>query len=43
MKTPTAPPLLVQNGTLILPNTLIEGGAILCEQGKNHRRSSWAC
>lgn len=34
MKTPHAPPLLVQNGTLILPDKLIEGGAVLCERGK---------
>lgn len=34
MKTPAAPPLLVQNGTLILQDTLIEGGAVLCERGK---------
>ncbi len=31
MKTP---PLLIQNGTLILPDKLIEGGAVLCERGK---------
>ncbi|MCF7789431.1 MAG: N-acetylglucosamine-6-phosphate deacetylase [Prosthecobacter sp.] len=34
MKTPNAPPLLIQNGTLILPDKLIEGGAVLCERGK---------
>lgn len=34
MKTPATPPLLVQNGTLILPDQLIEGGAVLCERGK---------
>ncbi|MDB6007318.1 MAG: nagA [Prosthecobacter sp.] len=33
MKTPPAPPLLIQNGTLILPDKLIEGGAVLCERG----------
>ena len=31
MKTP---PLVIQNGTLILPDKLIEGGAVLCERGK---------
>lgn len=31
MKTP---PLLIQNGTLVLPDKLIEGGAVLCENGK---------
>lgn len=34
MKKPAASPLLIQNGTLILPDTLIEGGAVLCERGK---------
>ena len=34
MKTPPVPPLLIQNGTLILPDKLIEGGAVLCERGK---------
>ncbi len=34
MKTPPAPPLLIQNGTLILPDKLIEGGAVLCERGR---------
>jgi N-acetylglucosamine-6-phosphate deacetylase len=34
MKIPPAPPLLIQNGTLILPDKLIEGGAVLCERGK---------
>ncbi len=34
MKTAPAPPLLIQNGTLILPDKLIEGGAVLCERGK---------
>ncbi|MDI1310989.1 amidohydrolase family protein [Prosthecobacter sp.] len=34
MKTPAAPPILIQNGTLILPDRLIEGGAVLCERGK---------
>ncbi|WP_395735556.1 N-acetylglucosamine-6-phosphate deacetylase [Prosthecobacter sp.] len=27
-------PLVIQNGTLILPDRLIEGGAVLCERGK---------
>ncbi|MCX6838807.1 MAG: amidohydrolase family protein [Verrucomicrobia bacterium] len=34
MKKPAASPLLIQNGTLILPDQLIEGGAVLCERGK---------
>lgn len=34
MKTPPAAPILIQNGTLILPDQLIEGGAVLCERGK---------
>jgi N-acetylglucosamine-6-phosphate deacetylase len=34
MKKPAASPLLIQNGTLILPDKLIEGGAVLCERGK---------
>ncbi len=34
MKTPAAAPILIQNGTLILPDQLIEGGAVLCERGK---------
>ena len=34
MKTPPAPPLLIQNGTLILPDKLIEDGAVLCERGR---------
>jgi N-acetylglucosamine-6-phosphate deacetylase len=34
MKTPAVPPILIQNGTLILPDQLIEGGAVLCERGK---------
>lgn len=34
MKKPAAPPLLIQNGTLILPDRLIEGGGVLCERGK---------
>lgn len=34
MKTPAAAPILIQNGTLILPDKLIEGGAVLCERGK---------
>ena len=34
MKTPPAPPLLIQNGTLILPDRLIADGAVLCERGK---------
>ena len=34
MKPPPVPPLLIQNGTLILPDQLIEGGAVLCERGK---------
>jgi len=34
MKKPAASPLLIQNGTLILPDSLIEGGAVLCERGK---------
>ncbi len=34
MKTPPAPPLLIQNGTLILPDKVIEGGAVLCERGR---------
>lgn len=34
MKTPPAPPLLIHNGTLILPDKLIAGGAVLCEGGK---------
>lgn len=34
MKAPPAAPLLIQNGTLILPDRLIEGGAVLCERGR---------
>jgi len=34
MKKPAASPLLIQNGTLILPDQLMEGGAVLCERGK---------
>jgi N-acetylglucosamine-6-phosphate deacetylase len=34
MKKPAASPLLIQNGTLILPDKLMEGGAVLCERGK---------
>ncbi|OYW31373.1 MAG: N-acetylglucosamine-6-phosphate deacetylase [Chthoniobacter sp. 12-60-6] len=34
MRTAPAPPLLIQNGTLILPDKLMEGGAVLCERGK---------
>ncbi|WP_395745064.1 N-acetylglucosamine-6-phosphate deacetylase [Prosthecobacter sp.] len=34
MKTPPASALLIQNGTLILPDALVEGGAVLCERGK---------
>ena len=34
MKTPPAPPLLIQNGTLILPDQLIQGGEVLCEGGR---------
>ncbi len=34
MKVPTAPPILFENGTLILPDSLVEGGAVLCEKGK---------
>ncbi|MFN0075015.1 MAG: amidohydrolase family protein [Prosthecobacter sp.] len=34
MKPTAAPPLLIQNGTLILPDQLIEAGAVLCERGK---------
>ena len=34
MKTPPVPPLLIQNGTLILPDKLIEESAVLCERGK---------
>ena len=34
MKTPSALPLLIQNGTLILPDRLIEDGAVLCERGR---------
>jgi N-acetylglucosamine-6-phosphate deacetylase len=34
MKTSAAPPLFICNGTLILPNRLIERGAVLCERGK---------
>jgi N-acetylglucosamine-6-phosphate deacetylase len=34
MKKPAASPLLIQNGTLILPDQLMEGGGVLCERGK---------
>lgn len=34
MKAPPAAPLLIQNGTLVLPDRLIEGGALLCEGGR---------
>ncbi|MEZ5384798.1 MAG: N-acetylglucosamine-6-phosphate deacetylase [Prosthecobacter sp.] len=34
MKKKNAPPLLIQNGTLILPDKLVEGGSVLCERGK---------
>jgi len=34
MKKPATPPLVIQNGTLILPDSLIEGGTLLCERGK---------
>ncbi|MDZ4404265.1 amidohydrolase family protein [Prosthecobacter sp.] len=34
MKTPPVPPLLIQNGTLILPDKLIEESSVLCERGK---------
>lgn len=34
MKKKTTPPLLIQNGTLILPDKLVEGGSVLCERGK---------
>lgn len=33
-KTVPAPPLVIENGTLILPDRLIAGGALLCERGK---------
>lgn len=34
MKKKTTPPLLIQNGSLILPDRLVEGGAVLCERGR---------
>lgn len=34
MKTAAMLPLLIQNGTLILPDKLIDAGAVLCERGK---------
>ncbi|MFC5454454.1 N-acetylglucosamine-6-phosphate deacetylase [Prosthecobacter fluviatilis] len=34
MRTPPAPALLIQNGTLILPDRLVARGAVLCEGGK---------
>ncbi len=34
MKKNTTPSLLIQNGTLILPDKLVEGGSVLCERGK---------
>lgn len=33
-KAPSVPPLLIENGTLILPDKLMPGGAVLCERGK---------
>lgn len=34
MKAPSVPPLVFENGTLILPDRLIEGGTLVCEKGK---------